>query len=310
MQDADGPSPASTVDPSKLLPDIIHYCLSESEAPCLWLDPVFMSAQFRVYQIVRLLEFASTELDIALSSRSVARAFGISHSAIKRAKLRGYEDPPGRGRHCEIEAEPEQELIDWIANKAVNNMAVNKTELFHECNERFGKKITRGWVDSFVKRHSEQLFETKSVSQENPRLEVPRTFLEATIEGFQNHVHNSCAELIFNLGEIGISEWEDRTERRVIVPSTMRGQTIFHGIRRNLKHISVVACISAAGEHITPFFVCSQINDTVERRLKTEGFIMGVDLIIKRRTKPYMNSQLFAEYISTVLLPYIDTTIK
>jgi hypothetical protein len=185
-------------------------------------------------------------------------------------------------------------------------MAVNKTELLHECNERFGKKITRGWVDSFVKRHNEQLVETKSIPQENPRLEVPRAFLGAAIEGFQNHVHNSRAELIFNLGKIGMSEWEDRTERRAIVPSTMRGQTIFHGIHRNLKRISVVACISAAGEHMIPFFVCSQIHDTGERRLKTEGFRMGLDLIIKWRTEPYMNSQLFAEYISTVLLPSLD----
>jgi hypothetical protein len=32
----------------------------------------------------------------------------------------------------------------------------------------------------------------------------------------------------------------------MIVPSAMRGQTIFHGVNRNLKHISVVVCISAA----------------------------------------------------------------
>jgi hypothetical protein len=109
-----------------------------------------------------------------------------------------------------------------------------------------------------------------------------------------------------NLDEIGISEWEDRTQRKVIVPSTMRGQTNFHGIHRNLKHVSVVAYISAAGKHMTPFFVCSQVHDTVERNFKTQGFRMGVDSILKRRNKPYMNSQLFREYISTVLLPYIN----
>jgi hypothetical protein len=44
----------------------------------------------------------------------------------------------------------------------------------------------------------------------------------------------------------------------------------------------------------------------VERKRKIEGFRMGVDLILKSRHKPYMISQLFAEYISMVLLPYID----
>jgi hypothetical protein len=86
----------------------------------------------------------------------------------------------------------------------------------------------------------------------------------------------------------------------------MKGQTIFHGIHRNLKHIYVIACISAAGEHMTPFSVSSQVNPTVERRFKSEGFRLGVDLILKHRNKPYMSSQLFAEYIPTVLLPYVD----
>jgi hypothetical protein len=111
---------------------------------------------------------------------------------------------------------------------------------------------------------------------------VPRAFLEAGIEGFRDHVHDLCAELVFHVNEIGIGEWEDLTKRRVMVSLTMRGQTIFHGIHRNLKQISVVACISAAWDHMMPFFVCSQVNDALERRLKTEGFRMGVDLILKR----------------------------
>jgi hypothetical protein len=70
-------------------------------------------------------------------------------------------------------------------------------------------------------------FQMKCIPQENPKLEVPRAFLDAAIEGFRDHVHNSCAELVFNLNEIGIGDWEDRTERRVIVPLTTRGRRFF-----------------------------------------------------------------------------------
>jgi hypothetical protein len=161
-------------------------------------------------------------------------------------------------------------------------------------------------VEHLSARAHRQLFETKSVPQENPRLGVPRTFLEAATDGFRDHVHNACAVLVFNLDEIEISEWEDRHEMQVIVPSAMRGQTIFHGVHRNLKQISVVTCISAAGEHMTPFFVCSQFNDAVERKLKLEGNRLGVDFILRRRSESYMSLQLFAEYISKALLPYID----
>jgi hypothetical protein len=92
----------------------------------------------------------------------------------------------------------------------------------------------------------------------------------------------------------------------MIITSAMKGQTNFHGVHRNLKHLSVVACISAASEHMTPFCVFSQVNPTVERQLKSEWLRLAVDLILEHRNKPDMSSQLFAVYISTVLLPYID----
>jgi hypothetical protein len=56
---------------------------------------------------------------------------------------------------------------------------------------------------------------------------VPRVFLEAAIEGIRTHAQNACADLVFNLDEIGISEWEDPVERKVVFASAMREQQIF-----------------------------------------------------------------------------------
>jgi hypothetical protein len=61
---------------------------------------------------------------------------------------------------------------------------------------------------------------------------VPRAFVEAGLEDIKSHIQNPCAERVFNLDEIGISEWEDPIERKVIGPLTMRDKTIFHGIHR------------------------------------------------------------------------------
>jgi hypothetical protein len=150
-----------------------------------------------------------------------------------------------------------------------------------------------------------RIFEMKNFPQENQRLEVNRVFLGAAIEGIRTHVQNACAELVFNLDKIGISEWEDRVERKMIVPSVMREQKIFYGIHRGLKHISVVTCISAGGDHVIHFLVSTQATDAVVRKLKTGGLRIGIDMIFKKRDKPYMNAVLFHEYISTVLLLHI-----
>jgi hypothetical protein len=165
--------------------------------------------RFRAHQIVWLIKFSSIEPHITLSAKVVACAFEVGHSAVKRAQLRSYDDPPVRGRYHELAADAGQQLVDWITAKAANNVVVNRTELLHECNERFGMSITRGWVDSLLTRHEETLFETKSVPQENPRVEVPRVFLQAGLDRFRDPVHHVCAEFVFNLDEIGISEWED-----------------------------------------------------------------------------------------------------
>jgi hypothetical protein len=68
----------------------------------------------------------------------------------------------------------------------------------------------------------------------------------------------------------------------------------------------MVICISAAEEHMRPFLVSSQATSAIETQLKQVGFRIGVDLILKRRSKPYMSSELFAEYISTIVLLYIE----
>jgi hypothetical protein len=62
-------------------------------------------------------------------------------------------------------------------------------------------------------------------------------------------------ELVFNFDEIGMSEWEDRKERKVIVPATMDGPTIYHRASRSVRHISIMTCITAAGEYLTPYIV-------------------------------------------------------
>jgi hypothetical protein len=189
--------------------------------------------------------------------------------------------------------------VEWVAEKAHDSTAITRTDLLHYCIATFGTAVTRGWADLFLSRHAAELFETKSSPQENQRFEVPRVFVEAAIEAVRTHVQNASANLVFNLDEIGISEWEDRVERKVIVPSAMRKQKVFHGIHPGLKHISVVTCISADGDHMIPFLVSSQATDAVVRKLTTEGFRNGVDMMLKKRDKPYLNAVLFHEYIDS-----------
>jgi hypothetical protein len=61
------------------------------------------------------------------------------------------------------------------------------------------------------------LAETKSTPQEDARLEISRIFLDKTVRCLGEYVHGMKAELVFNLDEVGVSEWEDRKDKKVAV---------------------------------------------------------------------------------------------
>jgi hypothetical protein len=125
MTEAHGHVPP--IDLPTFLPQIIRYCLSAGQTADLALDTQFVNARYRAHQMVPLMEFSSTELHFNFFIRSVARAFNIAHCAVKRALLRGSEDPPGRRRHRELSPENEHALVEWIAKKVHNNTAVTRT---------------------------------------------------------------------------------------------------------------------------------------------------------------------------------------
>jgi hypothetical protein len=121
----------------------------------------------------------------------------------------------------------------------------------------------------------------KSVPQETPRLEIRRCFLDKTIQCISQFVQGRPTQLVFNLDEVGISEWEDRKSKKVIVPLSARGPTIHHKMNRALKYVSLIACVSAAGESLTPYIVTSHDSPTVRERLTKHGVRFGTDFIVE-----------------------------
>jgi hypothetical protein len=103
---------------------------------------------------------------------------------VKRAQVRGYDDLPARGRHHELAADAEQQLMDWIIAKAANNVTVNRIELLHECNERFGKEY-HNKMNSFLTRHAEQLLEPKVFHKRIQDLKFLESFSKRGLMDFE-----------------------------------------------------------------------------------------------------------------------------
>jgi hypothetical protein len=81
---------------------------------------------------------------------------------------------------------------------------------------QFKIKSPRGWVNSFALRPSGDGIQTKSTAQEEQRLQGPRAFFEKTIQDLHEYVQGCIAELVFNLDEVSIADWEDRKTKKVL----------------------------------------------------------------------------------------------
>jgi hypothetical protein len=104
----------------------------------------------------------------------------------------------------------------------------------------------------------------------------------------------------------GISDWEDRQSKKVIVPVSARERAIHHRINRRLKHVSIIACVSAAGESLIPYVVTSQDSLPVRDALKKHGIRFGTDLILRHRATPDIHTEIFGDYIRKVFISNLN----
>jgi hypothetical protein len=183
------------------------------------------------------------------------RAFNCSRSAVYSALANGLSPPKSGGRHLAVDAESDPNISAWIKKQAEKNAAVTRTDIKNYCHEVCRLEVSRGWVDSFILRHSAELTQKKSSLQEHPRLQVPRIFLGKTIRTMHETLQGCQVDLLFNLEEFEISDWEDRKPKKVVAPISVAAHNIHHRISRNVKHISIVMCISAGGACPIPYVV-------------------------------------------------------
>jgi hypothetical protein len=133
-------------------------------------------------------------------------------------------------------------------------------------------------------------------------------FFERTVQNLNEYeyLQGCTAEPVFNLDEFGISDWEDRKARQFVGsyrrPCAARRDVIHRGISRNVKHISVIACASAAGESLIPGIITSQDSPSVREQLKKRGVRFGTDLIMKSNAKPYIHEEISTDDVQTVFL--------
>jgi hypothetical protein len=96
------------------------------------------------------------------------------------------------------------------------------------CTSQFKIKSTRGWINSFVLRASDEVIQIR-VAQEEQGSPVSSAFPERIIQELHNYIEGCVAELVFSFDEVGISDWDDRETKKVKALAAMFGRRYIMG---------------------------------------------------------------------------------
>jgi hypothetical protein len=236
------------------------------------------------------------------------RAFNCSRSAVQSALPNELSPPKSHVRHLAVGAESDANVLACIQRQAQKNAPVTPTDIKNYCQEVCRLQVSRGWVASFIIRHAAELTEEKSSPYEKPRLQVLGIFRKQILLSMHETLKGHPADLVFNLDEGEISDWEDRKLKKAVVPIMVAAHDIHHRISRNVRHISIASCISASGTCLAPYVLTCRDSASFHRALEATRMPIGKHLILKQPVKLCVNADLFENYAQTVFLPHFAIT--
>lgn len=281
-------------------------CLKDSyeEAVSLVENGVsFRTAVTRIYETRKL----------TLSSSVLFRRYHTKKEGNKNSSK-------SRGRKPVLTELQEREIAKTCRYFAVRGVPIIREEisdLVHLCyghlprvqscfkNGRPGKK----WLKSFCKRLSYKF----SV----PSKQQAERFRSTNAEVISNHLLNLeevmkeyefDARRIFNLDETGMSAGRDThgaSKKRAVVPSKIRCHVKGADFEGNLARVSLLACISAAGEAVCPLWVFKGTrlpfrvirNENGEISTQSAAHLLPPDSLLgTRKEKGGIDSSLFAQW--------------
>jgi hypothetical protein len=156
---------------------------------------------------------------------------------------------------------------------------------------RFNKTLTYRWMRRFLDRHKSEVSGVTVVPQEKLRLEVPRCYLEEYLTLIKKIVPIVPTELsLFNLDEPGLSEWENRRSKPVLVPAQEQESTLHYPVDRPVRHHTLLCCVTASGDSYCPMLIAPTAS---ARKLCDTGMQDHIDLIIEVKQPIYATVELF-----------------
>jgi hypothetical protein len=261
--------------------------------------------EYRNDQLVHLRDKITEICGKQPSNEELGQVFNISRSTVFTI-IRNFR--PGlnlSGRPRSLTEQEESQLVALVEENWRSKSAITPTSLLLTANTLFRANMSYGWLHSFMNRKKQQIKNVKAEFQDVDRVDIPRVFFENYFVQASRFLKGKIAELVFNIDEVGASDWEDRHAIMSVVPATVLDKTVTYKASRKFQHATLVACISAAGDSVPPLIVAREGDD---KKIWDLGWREDKDFTLRHAQKCYVTKDLFLEYLCRIVVPFINFT--
>lgn len=297
------PKPSDVMEYSKLF-NAIRPFYAASTARAIIRQVKNLQPETKNEQILAMRWVLKTFLEEMREQKWYAFIFVVCKQHISRLFQRKDIYPRHEGRQRLLTDEQETNVAQWITQKAEVHEQPTIRDILEYVEMTFQIPVTKGWFQKFLLLRNGEFIKTKSSPQEESRLLITQEECEEYLKILQNHVQNTCSELLFNIDEVGTNPWADRYSKSVIIPAAMEGTRVQHGVNRGEKTTSCLACISAGGDAIMPLMVVHRA--TLDDEVTKDGLRIDEDVMIRNTASAYVTTEIFKEWIEKSLITYVE----
>jgi hypothetical protein len=159
--------------------------------------------------------------------------------------------------HRPLALDPDQEagILRFVRERFGSQNCATQRDVLNYVEERFNKTLTYGWMKRFLDQYKIEVSGLTAAPQEKLRLQVPRCYLEEYLVLIKKSVPIVPTELLFNLDETGLSEWESRRSTPVLVPTQEQESRLYYPVDRSVRHHTLLCCVTASGDSYCPMLI-------------------------------------------------------
>lgn len=266
------------------------------------LEDEFIFASTFIQQIGFLCEKLRTDV-LRVKYRQIGEIFGVSRQKVQKCHMK-YLRGDGIDGHPPILSPRELQMVEDEIHRlhrvSYYPTAYRISEFIYN---NFHKNFYLDTIRHIIRLKFQKIFKSVTgVPLEDKRFESSITDIENNLNLLSRSINGIPIEFIFNLDEMGVSEFEDGREKVVIVPIDYRFTTAPYPVCRVEKHSTCLACINYNGLFCPPQYILQR--STIDSEIYQ--YLDPNSIQCVHTETGYINSKSFIHWIYSQFLPALN----